>query len=93
MPFVGKLLNHTDIFINQRIEFYLNSTVNLRPLTSHNYAMLYPQNGGRIVAIDSVTSFHRIYRTGEGILTRQLAVSFLALQQRPRFGSIAIRCQ
>jgi len=55
--------------------------------------MSYPQNGGRIVAIDSVTSLHAIYRTGEGILTRQLAVSFLALQQRPRFGSIAVRCQ
>jgi len=47
--------DHTDIFINQRIECYLNNAITLRPLTPH-YAMLYPQNGDRIVAIDSVTS-------------------------------------
>jgi len=27
--------DHTDIFINQRIECYLNNTINLRPLTPH----------------------------------------------------------
>ena len=27
--------------------------------------MLYPQNGDRIVAIDSVTSLHRMYTTYE----------------------------
>jgi len=27
--------DHTDIVINQRIELYLNNTVNLRPLTPH----------------------------------------------------------
>jgi len=27
--------DHTDIFINQRIECYLNSTINLRPLIPH----------------------------------------------------------
>jgi len=27
--------DHTDIFINQQIECYLNNTVNLRPLTPH----------------------------------------------------------
>ena len=27
--------------------------------------MLYPQNGDRIVAIDSVTSLHRMYRESE----------------------------
>jgi len=30
--FVGK---RTDIFINQRIECYLNNTINVRPLTPH----------------------------------------------------------
>ena len=28
------------------------------PLNSTHYAMLYPQNGDRIVTIDSVTSLH-----------------------------------
>jgi len=51
--FVSKLVTNAHIFINQRIECYLNNTINLRPLTTH---MLYPQNGDRIVAIDSVTS-------------------------------------
>ena len=27
--------DHTDIFVNERIEFCLNSTINLRPLTPH----------------------------------------------------------
>jgi len=31
------------------------------PLDSAHYAILYPQNGDRIVAIDSVTSIHRCY--------------------------------
>jgi len=35
--------------------------VNLRPLTPHFYAKLYPQNGERIVTIDSVTSLHPMY--------------------------------
>jgi len=34
--------------------------VNLNILTAH--AKLYPQNGERIVTIDSVTSFHPMYR-------------------------------
>jgi len=46
--------DHVDIFINQWIEFYLNNTVNPRQLTPQ-LVMLYPQNGDRIVAIDSVT--------------------------------------
>jgi len=45
--------DHTDIFMNQG----LNNT----PLNSTHYAMLYPQNGGSIVAVYLVTSFHRIY--------------------------------
>jgi len=31
------------------------------PLNSTHYAKLYPQNGDRVVAIDSVTSLHRMY--------------------------------
>ena len=53
--------DHTDIFIKNGSEFYSNNTINLRFLTPHIYAMLYPQNGDRIVAIDSVTSLHRTY--------------------------------
>jgi len=30
-----EVIDHTDIFINQRIECYLNDTINLRPLTPH----------------------------------------------------------
>ena len=30
-------------------------------LNSTHYAMLYPQNGDRIMAIDSVTSLHPLY--------------------------------
>jgi len=33
--FVWQDSDHTDIFINQRIECYLNNTINLRPLTPH----------------------------------------------------------
>jgi len=34
--FVGKLVNiYTDIFINKRIECYLNNAMTLRPLTPH----------------------------------------------------------
>ena len=32
------------------------------PVNSTHYAMLYPQNGDRIVDIDSVTSLHPVYR-------------------------------
>jgi len=31
------------------------------PLNFTHYATLYPQNGDRIVTIDSVTSFHPMY--------------------------------
>ena len=31
------------------------------PLNSTHYAVLYPQNGDHIVAIDSVTSLHTMY--------------------------------
>jgi len=32
---LGQDSDYTDIFINQRIECYLNNTITLRPLTSH----------------------------------------------------------
>ena len=50
-----------DIFLNRLIRFYLNNTLNLRPVNSTHYAMLYPQNGDRIVTIDYVTSLHPMY--------------------------------
>ena len=35
--------------------------MNVRPLNSTHYAMLYPQNGDRILTTDSVTSLHPMY--------------------------------
>jgi len=48
--------DHTDIFINERIECNLNNANKSSPLNSTHYATLYQQNGDRIVTIDSVTS-------------------------------------
>jgi len=47
--------DHMDILINQRLEFYLNNTINLCPLCpqimpSYTHKMA---NGDRIVAIDN----------------------------------------
>ena len=36
--------------------------VNFHPTNSTGYAKLYPQYGERIVAIDSVTSIHPMYK-------------------------------
>ena len=47
-----------DIFLNQLVKFYL-------PINSTHYAKLYPQNGERIVTIDSVTSFMPITFNGK----------------------------
>jgi len=44
------------------IRFYSNNTINFRNLTQTHYIMLYPQNGDRIVTIDSVTSPPYVYR-------------------------------
>jgi len=38
------------------------NTITLRPLTPTHYAMLYPQNGDRIVAVDFVTSVRPVYK-------------------------------
>ena len=48
-----------DIFLKQLIPFYLN---NSSPFNPTHYVVLYPQNGDRIVAIDSVTSLRLSYR-------------------------------
>jgi len=50
-----------DIFLNRLIRFYLNNTLNLRPVNFTHYAVLYPQNGDRIVTIDYVTSLYPMY--------------------------------
>ena len=69
--------DHIDILINQRIECYWNNTINFRPLTSHiMYAKLYPQNGDRIVAIDSVTSLHPMCRPTADIKFKQQTLSW-----------------
>ena len=45
----------------QLVKFYSNNTVKSSPINSTRYAKLYPQNGDRIVAIDSVTTFYPMY--------------------------------
>ena len=46
-----------NISLNQPIRFYLNNTLNFRPLNSKSYTVLHPQNGDRIVKIDYVSHF------------------------------------
>jgi len=48
-----------DIFLNYLVKLYLNNMVNL-------YAKLYPQNGERIVTLDSATSIHPMYKIPVG---------------------------
>ena len=56
------------------ILFYLNNTTNLRHLAQRTIIIaLYPQNGGRIVTIDSVTSPHPMYIGGFGFHCRYSA--------------------
>jgi len=55
--FCWQASDRTDIFINQRIEFCLNNTKKSSLLKSTHYIVLYPQNGDRIVTVDSVTSY------------------------------------
>ena len=45
--------------LNRLIQFYLNNTLNLCPLT--HYTVLYPQKGDRIVTIDYVMSLHPVF--------------------------------
>jgi len=48
------------------------------PLNSAHYAMLYPQNGDHIVAIDSVTSLHTMYSHDGVHPLRSLVTSVLS---------------
>jgi len=50
-----------DISLNRLIRFHFNNILNLRPVNYTHYAVLYPQNGDRIVTIDYVTSLHSMY--------------------------------
>ena len=61
-----------DISLNQLIQVYLNSTLNLRPLTTRITLCytLYPQNGDLITFIDYVTSFHHVYTCIVGVAAR-----------------------
>jgi len=49
------------------------------PLNSTHYAMLYPQNGDRIVAIDSVTSLHPMYKQHKNYIIRNSIVHYFTL--------------
>ena len=48
---VGAFSDHTDIFVNQRIELYLNNTISPRPLT--------PQTMPRYTHKMAIVSCHR----------------------------------
>jgi len=52
---------HTDIFVNQRIKFYLNNAINLCPLL-RTLCHVIPTNGDRVVVIDIVTSLYPVCR-------------------------------
>jgi len=60
--------------------------INLYPLTSHYYAKLYPQNGERVVAIDSVTSIHSMYTTTHRPTTTNV-LGTVKLSRRSRRGT------
>ena len=63
--FVGKL----DIFVNQRFECYINSTINLRPLNLTPYIMpCYTHKMAIVSWPDSVTSRHPMYKNAYLIL-------------------------
>ena len=44
------------------------------PINATHYAKLYPQNGERIVTIDSVTSIHPMYRPNYRLSTVDMVV-------------------
>ena len=46
------------IFLNQLIQCCWNKIINLRPVDSMHYVMLYPQNGNRIVTVDLIMWRH-----------------------------------
>jgi len=48
-----------DIFVNRRIQFHLNNTINLRRLTSHMIWCYTHKMADRVITIDSVTLLHR----------------------------------
>jgi len=60
------------------------------PLNSTHYAMLYPQNGDRIVAVDFVTLFHPMYRWSVHVALRcpsvRPSVCPVDRQQQPMCG-------
>ena len=53
--------DHVDIFFIKLVKFFFEEHGKSSPINSTQYAKLYPQNGNRIVTIDSVTSFHPVY--------------------------------
>ena len=58
--FVGKLVI-IQTFHKSKDRMLFKQYDNSSPLNSTHYAMIYPQNGDRIVAIDSVTSPPSVY--------------------------------
>jgi len=50
-----------DTSLNKLVEFYLNNIKKFSPLISTHCGISYPQNGDRIVTIDSATSLHPVF--------------------------------
>jgi len=59
---------------------YFNSTVIMS---------LYPQNGGRIVTIDSVTSLHLVYSSNYNIMNSEPFIKIEALSMKYSHVSVA----
>ena len=49
------------VFLNKLIQFLFDKSAINPPFHSTHFAVLCPQNGDRIVTIDSVTSLHSTY--------------------------------
>jgi len=55
------------------------------PLSSTHYAMLYPQNGDRIVTIDFVTSLHPVYSCCIvlTVISNYMQISLTCIENQP----------
>jgi len=77
--------DHTDVFINQRIECCLNNTINLRPLTPHImpcYSLptkWRSYRGHRFCDVTSPYVYDFILRIGDIVFQRQEPVTCTGL--------------
>jgi len=67
--------------LKKLVVFYLNNTINLRPINTH-CGISYPQNGDRIMTMDPVSSVHPMYITCWLVLFR---LNFICYVVGPHF--------